>query len=363
MANMTHYGRKIAPQPLRADSSIQELIAAMTAYNGARLQEACRLFQQKIADPNVTICWTISGALTPAGQHLSCLIPLMEAGLIDWMVSTGANLYHDLHFALGFDMIQSGITSWNDQKLQKEKVIRIFDILFPAEALYQTDKFFQYLITEGHEFQKTMGTAEFHYLCGKYINQFGFKQKTLLGTAYRLGVPIYTSSPGDSSIGMNIAALEFESKTHLRINSAIDVNETAALVYQSKKNGGKTAIIILGGGSPKNFALQTEPQIQQIFGLEETGHDYFIQITDARPDTGGLSGATPSEAVTWGKIDADQLPDTVVVYVDATIALPLLTICGLARPRVHKRLYERRSEMISLLKNAALQCAVRGLTS
>src|SRR5258706_1159044 len=88
-----------------------------------------------------------------------------------------------------------------------------------------------------------------------------------------------------------------------------DVNETACIVYGAKKSGGKSAILILGGGSPKNFALQTEPQIQEVLGIAEAGHDYFLQITDARVDTGGLSGATPGEAGSWGKIDPNRLPD------------------------------------------------------
>lgn len=355
---ITRYGRRIEPKPLRAYSSVLDIVDAMTAYNGARLNEACRLFRKKIAHPEITIGWTVAGALCPAGYQFSCLIPLMEAGLIDWLVITGANPYHDLHYALGFDMMQSGTTVWDDLKLREEKVIRIYDILFDEEALLKTDAFFRKIITEGEGFQKTMGTAEFYNLCGRYILELaailGISQKTLLGTAYQLGIPIYTSSPGDSSIGMTIASLEFFGSTRLRINSAIDVNETAALVYRAKKTGGKTAIIILGGGSPKNFALQTEPQIQQIFGLEEAGHDYFIQITDARPDTGGLSGAPPSEAITWGKINPDQLSDTVVVYADTTIALPLLTHSGLntSHPRIQKRLYDKRGEALQLLRDS-----------
>ena len=111
---------------------------------------------------------------------------------------------------------------------------------------------------------------------------------------------------------------------------------------------------ILGGGSPKNFLLQTEPQIQEVLGIAEKGHDYFLAVTDARPDTGGLSGATPAEAVSWGKIDPDKLPGTVVCYADSTIALPLLTAYALARhePRPLKRLYDRRDELMQSLKKS-----------
>jgi deoxyhypusine synthase len=170
---------------------------------------------------------------------------------------------------------------------------------------------------------------------------------SLLGAAYRHAVPIFVSSPGDSSIGMNAAALALEGRGPLAdVNK--DVNLSAAIVYDAKKSGGKTACWILGGGSPKNFMLQTEPHLHEVLGIPEAGHDYFLQFTDARPDTGGLSGATPSEAVSWGKIDPDQLPSTVVAYVDSTIALPILTHYALANvePRQPKRLADRLPELL-----------------
>jgi len=200
-----------------------------------------------------------------------------------------------------------------------------------------------------------MSSAEFHHLCGKYLVErekaLGIPQKSLLAAAYRCGVPIYTSSPGDSSIGMNVAALALEGGTCV-IDPNKDVNETASIVLHAKRIGGQSAVLIAGGGSPKNFALQTEPQIQEVLGIDEKGHDYFLQITDARPDTGGLSGATPAEAVSWGKIDPDKLPDAVVCYLDSTIALPILTSYALAKrkPRKLKRLYDRRAEMMATLQ-------------
>jgi deoxyhypusine synthase len=174
--------------------------------------------------------------------------------------------------------------------------------------------------------------------------------RSLLAAAHRAGVPIFTSSPGDSSIGMNLAALQLEG-SKLRIDPLRDVNQSAAIVFDAKKKG-KSAVFILGGGSPKNFILQTEPQIQEVLGLPESGHDYFLQITDARPDTGGLSGATPQEAMTWGKVDPKQLPDTVTCYLDSTVALPLITAYALAthEPRPQRRLMDRLEEMTKQLE-------------
>jgi deoxyhypusine synthase len=205
-----------------------------------------------------------------------------------------------------------------------------------------------------------MGTDEFHYLLGKYVHarqkKLGIKDSSVLATAYECGIPIFTSSPGDSSIGMNIAAMALrDSRLLLDVNR--DVNQTAAIVYHAKSTGHTSSVFILGGGSPKNFMLQTEPQIQEVMGIREKGHDYFLQCTDARPDTGGLSGATPAEAVSWGKVDPDKLPDSVVCYTDSTIALPLLTAYLMARvkPRPLKRLHDEREGLLEAVKSRYLK--------
>jgi len=329
-------------------------------------------------EPDVTVGVTLTGALTPAGLGISALIPLIKAGFIDWIISTGANFYHDTHFGIGLSM-HEGNAQTSDIVLRDEQVVRIYDIFFDYSVLLDTDEFFRRLI-EGPEFQRPMSTAEFHYLAGRYVlereRKLGLKNKSLLAAAHKYAVPLYTSSPGDSSIGMNVAAKSLQGNK-LAFDPSLDVNETAAIVLAAKlglnhgrnptvregavrnptvREGaalkpGRSAIFILGGGSPKNFALQTEPQIQEVLGIDERGHDYFLQITDARPDTGGLSGATPGEAVSWGKVDPDRLPDAVVCYLDSTVALPIIAAYALERhkPRAPKRLYERRGEFMELL--------------
>ncbi|MBA2702937.1 MAG: deoxyhypusine synthase [Blastocatellia bacterium] len=357
-------GRKIDPAPITKRTTINQLVdESFLAYNAARLREACQLFTKKMLEPEVTVGLSITGALTPAGLGTSALIPLIKAGFIDWIISTGANLYHDTHFGIGLAMHQ-GNAQISDIVLRAEEVVRIYDIFFDYSVLLDTDAFFRQMIT-GKEFQKTMSTAEFHYLAGRYVHKrerkLGLKDKSLLGVAYQYAVPIYTSSPGDSSIGMNVAAKALQGNK-LAFDPSLDVNETAAIVLSAKRNAGKktgrgkqkkgeSAVFILGGGSPKNFLLQTEPQIQEVLGIDERGHDYFLQVTDARPDTGGLSGATPGEAVSWGKVDPDRLPDAVVCYVDSTIALPIITAYALAthEAREPRRLYERRQEFMDLL--------------
>jgi deoxyhypusine synthase len=350
--------RKIAPSPMPAEISVVDLIDGyFTAYNSARLREICHLLSREVMREGVTVGVSLSGAMTPAGLGTSVLAPLMRNGFIDWMISTGANLYHDLHYGLGLDLYASN-PFVDDVKLRQEGRIRIYDIVFDYDVLLGTDAFIRQIL-KADVFQKRMGTAEFHYLLGKYVyeieQQLGVKHSSLLATAYECGVPIYTSSPGDSSIGMNIAAMALEG-SQLMIDPMLDVNETAAIAYAARESDhpdqeGKSAALIIGGGSPKNFLLQTQPQLHEVLGLEERGHDYFIQVTDARPDTGGLSGATPNEAVSWGKVDPNELPNTVVCYTDSTIALPILTayVINQTPPRPLKRLYDRRPEMLAKL--------------
>jgi deoxyhypusine synthase len=348
-------GRKLAPRPIGANVGVVELVDEFfLAYNAARLREACRIFADRMLEPDVTVCLTISGALTPAGLSFAAFVPLVEAGFVDWIVSTGANLYHDLHRTLGFDLY--GISPQvDDVELRREKLIRIYDIVFDQDVLFQTDAFIMEVL-KAPEFQKRMGTAELHWRLGRYARErervLGASYRSLLGAASEAGVPIYTSSPGDSSLGMNVAALRLAG-AEVGFDPELDVNETAAIVYGAKRAGGRSGVLILGGGSPKNFALQTEPQIQEIYGLAERGHDYFIQITDARADTGGLSGATSQEAVTWGKVDPAQLPDTVVCYTDTTIALPILVsyALGKRKPRQPRRLYDRREELLERMRS------------
>ena len=352
-------GTRIDPPAITGRESVADLIdSSFLAYNAARLREGARLLTERMLQDDVTVALSVTGALTPAGLGMSALIPLLEAGFVDWIVSTGANLYHDAHYGIGLTM-HRGNPQTSDVVLRDHGVVRIYDIFFDYDVLLSTDAFFREIIS-APEFQRTMSSAEFHFLCGKYLrareDKLGLKHRSLLAAAWEYGVPVYTSSPGDSSIGMNIAAKALEGNL-LLIDVNADVNETASIVWDAKAAGGKSAVWILGGGSPKNFLLQTEPQIQEVLGIAEKGHDYFLAVTDARPDTGGLSGATPAEAVSWGKIDPEQLPGTVICYTDSTIGLPLLTAYALARhaPRTRKRLYDRRGDLMTRLKKAYVE--------
>ena len=347
-------GDPINPEPITGELRVDQLIdRTFLAYNAGRLKRAAQLYVGKFLAPDCWVGASLSGAMTPAGLGRSVLVPMIRAGFIDWIASTGANLYHDAHFGLGLALHQ-GTHEVDDRILRKDGVVRIYDVLFDYEVLLKTDAYLREVMLAS-EFQGDLSTAELHYHLGRFLagreDELGVQDTCVLSTAYRCGVPCYVSSPGDSSIGMNVADL-WINDCGPRIDVARDVNETAAIVYEAKRTDQKSGVLIFGGGSPKNFILQTEPQIQEVLGLEDDGHDYMIQITDARPDTGGLSGATPGEAVSWGKIDPSTLPDSIVVYADSTIAAPLLAAYLLHRhePRPLRRLYDRREAMLDRLR-------------
>jgi deoxyhypusine synthase len=361
-------GKRILPEPISEATDIAKLVDNMDAYNGGRLRAACQLLKDRYSREDVTVGLSLAGALTPAGLGPSAIIPLMNHGFVDWIVATGANMYHDIHYALNLPMFR-GSPNVDDADLRKKGVTRIYDILFDYEdVLMKTDRYLCAFLTRP-EFQKEMGTREFYHYLGKILNDLEKENNTgqvsVLAAAYRNGIPVFTSSPGDSTIGMNIAGLDLLAeasgllgKFKLKINTSIDVNDSTAIILNAKKyENGKTGVILIGGGSPKNFMLQTEPQIQEVLMIPEAGQDYDINITDARPDTGGLSGAPPSEAASWGKIDPNQLEETVTAYLDVTVALPIMAayVIQTTKPKKFKRLYDRGDELHKKLIKSYLE--------
>jgi deoxyhypusine synthase len=347
---------RISPEAISPGVSIVDMVERyFLAYNAGRVREMCNLMVQKIFRDDVVVGMSLAGAAAPAGLGSSCLVPMMADGLIDYLVVTGANVYHDLHFALDLPLYQ-GSPFVDDTSLHREGLVRIYDILMEFKVLATTDSWLNRTLGQ-KEFQTRMGTSRFHWMLGRHVHELeqqkGIPGKSFLAQAYRYDIPVFTSSPGDSTIGLDIAALNLTGRD-INIDPAMDVNETTAIVFEAKKNIGKSGVVIWGGGSPKNFILQTEPALQEVLGFDIKGHDYFIQVTDARPDTGGLSGATPSEAVSWSKIDPDMLPNTVVCYADQTIIMPLVVAYLREKGvrRVHRRLYPHLSALVDGLREA-----------
>jgi len=349
-------GKPIRYYRPRGSADLRLLIdEGFQAFNAARLGEACRIFTDKMLLPehDTTIALTLAGAMTPAGLG-GCVVELMERGLVDFLISTGANLYHDLHYALNFTL-HRGSPFVNDVELYEEGVIRIYDVLFPATVLLETDLYVRdFLVRWGKN--EPVSTADLHYALGMDLIERhpGCQEYSILAAAAAAGVPIFTSSPGDSSIGMNVAYHELLNDSRLMIDPNKDVNEVCAFILAGKKNG----CVILGGGSPKNFYLQGQPTLWEVYGIPKGGNDYFIQITTDQVVWGGLSGATPAEAVSWGKVNPGVLPDTVVTYADSTIAFPLFceyAVGAANNRRPRKELVHKREALVATLKQEAQQ--------
>ncbi|MBM3776674.1 MAG: deoxyhypusine synthase [Acidimicrobiia bacterium] len=347
-------GRPIHYYRPRGSADVRHLIdEGFQAFNAARLGEACRNFTDRMLDPehDTTIGLTMAGALTPAGLG-GCVVELMSRGLVDFVISTGANLYHDLHYALNFTL-HRGSPFVDDVQLYDEGIIRIYDVLFPAQVLLETDAYVRdFLVRSG--LNEPVSTAELHYRMGRDLLERhpGCEEHSVLAAAAAAGVPIYTSSPGDSSIGMNLAYHELMNDSRLMVDPNRDVNEICAFILAGRKNG----CVILGGGSPKNFYLQGQPTLWEVYGIPKGGNDFFIQITTDQVVWGGLSGATPAEAVSWGKVNPGVLPDTVVAYCDSTIAFPLFceyVVASERNRRPRRELVHRRADLVRALKEEA----------
>ncbi len=343
-------GPQIEPLQLAGNEQTADLIDnvyARSGFNARRLAEACELVSRMISD-NATIGLTLAGAMTPIGMS-GVLNSMIEAGFVDVMVSTGANLFHDLARPYDQPMVQ-GHHEVDDNALLAGGVARIYDVFITEEDyILPTDEAVLKAVKR-IDYTKPFSTATLHQALGEVILETApHPEKSLLATAAKHGVPIYTSSPGDSVLGLMLVPAYLIDQP-IALNPILDVIELMAIVLDADK----TAAIEIGGGSPKNFWLQTQPMIQQMLGLDtKGGHEYTLQLTTDAPHWGGLSGATPAEAKSWGKV-RDAHKDNVVVYSCASLTLPLLAQHALTRnkPRAQRRLQDRIPELTEALRKA-----------
>ena len=345
-------GPMIEPLALDGAESVADLIDnvfARSGFNGRRLAEAAVLYSRMVSQ-TTTVGLTLAGAMTPIGMS-GIVISLIEAGFVDFIISTGANLYHDLHRPYDAPMVQ-GHHVVDDNELADAGIARIYDTFIEdGDTLLATDRAILEALRD-FDTAEPFSTAVLHNALGQAVARTApHPEKSLLVAAARYDVPVSTSSPGDSSIGMNLIVPHLFGKP-VNLNPLLDVIETAAIVRVAETNG----VLIVGGGSPKNFYLQTQPTLWQILrDQSKGGHDFMIQLTTDSPHWGGLSGATPQEARSWGKIkDAER--DNVVVYSCASLTLPLLARYVLTRnsPRKPKRLYRHLAEFVAELRAAAV---------
>ncbi len=341
------YGKDIPHIKLDPKMTIEELVDvfASSGYNGRQLGDAAKLYAKMIQD-GATICLTISGAMTPVGFG-GIIKTLIEKGFVDWIVTTGANVYHEDHFAWGLP-VKQGSFDVDDMKLYENEIVRIRDVFIKFnETLEAQDILVQNMF--GPNFpDKPFTTAEFCNLMGKLSKEKAkHPEKSFIVSAYDYDVPVYISTIKDSSLALNLAVHRLENKIY-NLDFVREILEQAAIVYDSTTSG----ILELGGGVPKNTAQQTGPLLDQILRRNDGGQDYIIQITDARPDTGGLSGATLQEGKSWGKVQ-DAHEGMVTVYADATIAFPILALYVLSNQtmRKPKRLYKKLGNLYKNLSD------------
>lgn len=347
--------REVRPRPITGNESPLELLAsAFPAYVGRQVREGARLMQKSVEGGHFVFC-TMSGAMTPAGLHRSCIVPMIERGMIDVLTTTGANLYHDAHRVLGFRLKEIAPDA-GDTLLREARIIRIYDIAFPEDVLLRTDRLFAWLMAKP-EFQRSMTTPEFHHLLGQHLyeleSKVGVDQHSLLATAWRYGVPIFVGAPQDGSIFLN--AVRLKAALGDRFRFALDVNrdvyQMAALQWLAQ-NEGETAVWILGGGVPKNYTLQGEPTLGQILELDARGFDIDVQFCVEVVDNGALSSCPAGEGHTWGKVSAECVEfNSAYVRTDVTAILPWVThaLFHGDRRRPHRRMYDRLPEAVARL--------------
>jgi deoxyhypusine synthase len=341
-------GKKIDPPSISANMTIPRLIEFYnsTGYNARRLAEAAEMLQEMI-DTNSTVCLTLAGAMTPIGLGVT-ISEMIEAGFIDWIVSTGANVYHDLHFAYNLP-VRQGHFDVNDDILYARQIVRIYDVYIKESGTLQAqDVILQKEIRRGRQsIPQNCSTADIAYALGKAAKENAkYPEKSFVVKAYEHRVPVYMPAIGDSSIGLNMLPLLLEGKG-IFPNVILDVAESAAILWKSKRSGG----LELGGGVPKNFFQQTGPALYQILKIKEGGQDYLIQLTDARADTGGLSGATLQEGKSWGKIKTSH-KGNVVVYGDSSVYFPILCsyVISVCKRRKHKQIYGNKDSWLEEMK-------------
>ena len=350
--------RSVAPTAITGDETPDELLrSAFPAFVGRQVRTAWELMARSV-DDDATVFATLSGAMTPAGLHRSCVVPMVRAGLIDVLTTTGANLYHDAHRVIGH-RIREIRPEAGDARLREARIIRIYDLGFEEQVLLDTDILFAKILLRP-EFQRPMTTVETNHLLGRHLfeleRELGADEPCLLSACYQAGVPIFVGAPQDGSIFLNVVKLKALLGDEFRhsLDATADVYTMAALQWSAQRRG-TTAVWIFGGGVPKNYTLQGEPTLSQILELDARGFDIDVQICVDPVDNGALSSCPAGEGHTWGKVSAECVASSsIYVHCDVTAVLPWITHALLAagRRRPSKKLYEHLTDATAALDEA-----------
>ena len=295
-----------------------------TGFQGRKLAEAIEVWAGMLRKRNIVIWLGLAGAMTPAGMR-RIVSYLIKRRMVDVVVSTGANLYHDAYEAKG-KKHYIGTHLIEDVKLRKYKIDRIYDVFADEEGFYKFDRWIEKVFSRSLKDGYPYSSRELMYLLGKTLSKTGREKDSILVSAYRRGVPVFCPALNDSAIGFSIMFAnrrgrrgggQIQVSRRILVDALKDVEESSRITEKAKSTG----VIYIGGGVPKNFIQQTAV-IASYQTRHDRSHHSAIQITMELPQWGGLSGGTLEEAQSWGKIH--RRAEKVTCYADATIALPII---------------------------------------
>jgi deoxyhypusine synthase len=317
---------------LKGTKSLLDLVQAFqhTSFQSRNVFKCFEVFRKMLGDPTCIIFMGLSGAMIPGGMR-KVIRDMIEMKLIDVIVSTGANIFHDLFESSGYRHYV-GSEEGDDDALRKHRIVRVYDALMDDQEINQVIHLLSKVPDELKE--KVVSSRRYLEVLGRRIKDEG----SILKAASRYGVPVFVPALSDSSIGIGLTFLHHQKKAPSE-GILIDQIRDSFEIAQLKKMASVTGAIYIGGGVPKNYIQQLGPVSELLF-QKESGHRYAFQITTDDPKWGGLSGCTFEEAKSWGKIE--KRSSYAVVYMDATVALPLLVGAVLQEGKVYRKRKRRR---------------------
>ena len=322
----------VRPLNLKETKSLLDLVQAFqhTSFQSRNVFKCFDVYQKMLEDPACIIFMGLSGAMIPGGMR-KVIHDMIEMKLVDVIVSTGANIFHDLFESFGYRHYV-GSEGDDDNALRKHRIVRVYDALMDDHEINQVIHLLS-KVPEALE-EKVVSSRRYLEVLGKGLKDEG----SILKTASRCGVPIFVPALSDSSIGIGLTFLHLQKKAPSE-RLLIDQIQDSFEIAQLKKMASVTGAIYIGGGVPKNYIQQLGPVSELLF-QKESGHRYAFQITTDDPKWGGLSGCTFEEAKSWGKIE--RASSYSAVYMDATVALPLLIGAILQEGKVYRKRKRRR---------------------
>lgn len=362
-------GKPVVARSVTKCASLDEVFEhSLPAFGGALLRRFYLILKEVILR-KIPLVITVAGPITVSDQHRAWLIPLLKSGCVAYITVTDAIVYHDAHDCLG-EFAERPIREvdlWGDDaEYRKQGIIRVTDTGFPEKILFDQDRMVTAILRRP-EFQRSMTTTERNHLFGRYYAAQERKTRSrpgLISTCYRLGIPVFVGAPADGSVFLNSVKLWAMSqsggeKHGFQYDLQADVFEACAYHYWGlfESEAKALAVLILGGGVPKNYSLQPEPTLSQILLLDGIrGYDFDVQIVSSPVTDGSLSSCFPAEAVSWGKVNPETFHNsTESLQADYSMIMPFvvraLYEASLLKRQTQLRLYNRKSELVKKLMN------------